>query len=142
MNYKIIGRYEITRIIREYPKKQAMINSAISDVIYKSKGEACRSPSPSSPTQSKAMQIAEDKYIQRLEQELEAVDYAIQAMRKLHDWETAYAIIDMLYFRQTHTVDGVVQALNISQRKTEKTIKAFRENVATNLGRVQYFVTK
>jgi len=142
MNYKIIGRYDVTRVIKEYPKKQAMINAAISDVIYKSKGEVCRSPSPSSPTQSKAMQIYSDKYIQRLEQELEAVDFAIQELRKLHDWETAYTVIDMLYFRQTHTVDGVVQALNISQRKTEKIIKAFRENVATKLGRVQYFVTK
>lgn len=65
---------------------------------------------------------------------LVAVDYAVQEIRRRRDGEEIIRLVTMVYFEQTHTVEGAAYAAYISRDTAWRKMSAFVKLVAMSLG--------
>lgn len=71
-------------------------------------------------------------HVKRREQE--AVELAITQTCGMDNGETIRAIVEMVFFRQSHTLDGAAQAVHYSYHAAKRMQRRFLELVGRNLG--------
>ena len=83
----------------------------------------------SNPVESKAIRIESSAYIRRTEQTVRAIERAFERVDHNH-----YRVIDMMYWRRTHTAIGVGMALKASKSTVYNWIDDVVMLVAKELG--------
>ena len=66
--------------------------------------------------------------------EFEAVDKAIEKTKRKKNGGERLKLLDMVFFKQTHTLHGAAMACNISYTTAQRWHKAFIMAVAKNFG--------
>lgn len=120
----------ILNVVRMYPrlteKLEAKRAAAMSPVPAGSGGGSSQ---PGRPTERVALVTLSDKE----QRWLEAVSRAIQATRKLPDGEERLRIMDMLFWRRTHTMHGAALKLHLSERTVRRRRREFLQLVEEKL---------
>lgn len=80
-------------------------------------------------TEDIAMQISSSAYIRNLEQTVKAIQYVIERLD-----DTDLRLIELVYFKGTHTVDGAAMIVNLSSRTAYRHINRVLTAVALELG--------
>lgn len=75
------------------------------------------------------MQISSSAYIRNLEQTVKAIQYVIERLD-----DTDLRLIELVYFKGTHTVDGAAMIVNLSSRTAYRHINRVLTAVALELG--------
>ena len=83
----------------------------------------------SNPVESKAIRIESSAYIRRTEQTVRAIERAFERVDHNH-----YRVIDMMYWRRTHTASGVGMVLKASKSTVYNWIDDVVMLVAKELG--------
>ena len=138
MRYKIIDSYSINRIIQEYPQKQNEIKILEDDIIHSHSNTVSRGSSHGDPTAYKAFSLSGDKRLNRLREEQEAVENALQYIRGM-DISNSLEFIHYYYWTNQYRFYGAMRKADISQRYADKIIKGMRFAVALHLGKVKVF---
>ena len=68
------------------------------------------------------------------EKELEAVERAVRATRRGPDGKLRVKVVEMVYFRGTHTIDGAAQNVHVSYQTAWRWTDNFIRMVGKNLG--------
>ena len=84
---------------------------------------------PSDPVASAALRTLHPQE----QRELEAVEAAIQETARLPDGETRLAIVDLVFWRQSHTLHGAADQVHLSYRSARRRQENFIRAVAKNM---------
>lgn len=68
------------------------------------------------------------------EKEFDAVDRALRSTRHLPDGKLRVRVMEMVYIRGTHTIDGAAQQVHVSYKTAWRWTDTFIRNVGKNLG--------
>lgn len=68
------------------------------------------------------------------ERELNAVEKAIKITRGGPDGKIRVKVVELVYFRDTHTIEGAAQQVHVSYWTAQKWTDTFIRTVAKNLG--------
>ena len=68
------------------------------------------------------------------ERELEAVEKAIRSTRRGPDGKIRLKVVELVYFRDTHTIEGAAQQVHVSYWTAQKWTDSFIRLVGKNLG--------
>lgn len=91
-----------------------------------------RGGNTSDTTYSKAEKLLSSTYIQNIERTLNVIDRVIKGID-----ENRYKIIDMLYWKKTHTAIGVSLEVNISERTVYRWVDGIIYAIAKELGYIK-----
>ena len=80
-------------------------------------------------TEDIMVQISSSAYIRQLEQTVKAIQYVIDRLD-----DTDLRLIELVYFKGTHTVDGAAMIVNLSGRTAYRHINNVLTAVALELG--------
>ena len=80
-------------------------------------------------TEDIMVQISSSAYIRQLEQTVKAIQYVIDRLD-----DTDLRLIELVYFRGSHTVDGAAMIVNLSSRTAYRHINNVLTAVALELG--------
>lgn len=75
------------------------------------------------------LQISSSAYVRQLEQTVAAIQYVIDRLD-----ETDLRLIELVFFKGTHTVDGAAMIVNLSSRTAYRHINNVLTAVAMELG--------
>lgn len=87
--------------------------------------------------------IRKHKYLKGMDQkeltetemrEIDAVDAAIEATKKLNDGELRLKLVDIIFWKRTHTLEGAAMVLHISERTARRWHTEFIRTVAKEFG--------
>lgn len=87
--------------------------------------------------------IRKHKYLKGMDQkeltetemrEIDAVDAAIEATKKLNDGELRLKLVDIIFWKRTHTLEGAAMILHISERTARRWHTEFIRTVAKEFG--------
>ena len=81
------------------------------------------------PTEGAAVKLSTDRYIRELERSVQAVDYVVGRLNP-----TDRALIDMVYWRGSHTVEGAAMKLNISTSAAYRHLNGVMTQLAIEMG--------
>ena len=81
------------------------------------------------PTEGAAVKLCTDRYLRELERSVKAVDYVVDKLNP-----TDRALIDLVYWRGTHSVEGAAMKLNISASAAYRHINGIVTRIAMELG--------
>ena len=121
----------IKRVLYSYPslkKAQEELRETITTAAYGVFGG--RSPDPSDPVAAAALRELPPSD----RRELEAVEKAICATRALGNGEQRLKVIELIYWRRSHTLEGAARVVHYSYRQTRRLQFDFLAEVAKNLG--------
>ena len=119
--------------LEHYPQDRQQLEEIKKDMIpsatpnYNSIGG--HSNEVSRTTEDIALQIASSVYVQRLEQTVQAIKCVIDRLD-----DTDAQLINLVYFKGTHTVDGAAMVANLSSRTAYRHINRVLTAVALELG--------
>lgn len=65
---------------------------------------------------------------------LSAIEKVIESTKAMQDGEDRIKLINMLYWRKSHTIDGAAHRLHISNRTAWRWVKRFIYDVAREMG--------
>lgn len=68
------------------------------------------------------------------ERELEAVERAVKNTRRGPDGKLRLKVVEMVYFRDTHTIEGAAQQVHVSYSTAWRWVDYFVRTVGKNLG--------
>ena len=145
MKYKIIDPYSITRIIREYPQKQTEIKELEYDIINRHGNTTGRGSSYGDPTAYKGIALSEDKHLNELRREQEAMEKALQYIHRVdsdaacEDQGKAYSFIKLFYWDRRYNFYGARPTVGLSKRKAERYSRDVRFIVASYMGKVKVY---
>lgn len=80
-------------------------------------------------TEDITIQISSSAYVRNLEQTVKAIQYVIDRLD-----DTDLRLIELVYFKGTHTVDGAAMIVNLSGRTAYRHINRVLTAVALELG--------
>ena len=80
-------------------------------------------------TEDVTIQISSSAYVRNLEQTVKAIQYVIDRLD-----DTDLRLIELVYFRGSHTVDGAAMIVNLSSRTAYRHINNVLTAVALELG--------
>lgn len=80
-------------------------------------------------TEDIMVQISSSAYVRNLEQTVKAIQYVIDRLD-----DTDLRLIELVYFKGTHTVDGAAMIVNLSSRTAFRHINKVLTAVALELG--------
>ena len=80
-------------------------------------------------TEDITIQISSSAYVRNLEQTVKAIQYVIDRLD-----DTDLRLIELVYFKGTHTVDGAAMIVNLSSRTAFRHINKVLTAVALELG--------
>ena len=80
-------------------------------------------------TEDIMVQISSSAYVRNLEQTVKAIQYVIDRLD-----DTDLRLIELVYFKGTHTVDGAAMIVNLSSRTAYRHINNVLTAVALELG--------
>lgn len=105
--------------------KNSLMPSSISNYNLNSGGKG----GMSNPTEKAAVKMADSVYIQTLERNIAAIG---RALKKCD--ETDYKLIDLVYWRNTHTIPGAALKVNLSIPGAYKRINKILCSLALEMG--------
>lgn len=68
------------------------------------------------------------------QRELEAVERAVKTTRRGPDGKLRLKVVEMVYFRDTHTIEGAAQQVHVSYSTAWRWVDYFVRTVGKNLG--------
>ena len=92
-------------------------------------GSEGRSTEAHRTTEDIMVQISSSAYVRNLEQTVKAIQYVIDRLD-----DTDLRLIELVYFRGSHTVDGAAMIVNLSSRTAYRHINNVLTAVALELG--------
>ena len=118
----------VKKVIREYPELRRRMETPLEPRVT---GSGYGSGGASSPVERCVIHDLPPKEQRRFE----AVDTAIQETKALHpdDWEPRMGIIDLVYFRGTHTIAGAAMQVGCHENTAGKWQAEFIRLVAEEL---------
>lgn len=123
----------VRAVIRAYPELRARAKELQRTPITPRYGTSGGSSGPSDPTATAAL-----RQLPKQEQrEYEAVDAAVRETGKLSDGEARLTIIELVFWKQTHTLEGAAKKVHMSYMSARRRQMAFIRLVAQNLGFIE-----
>lgn len=119
----------VKNIIRAFPRLNAELEALRQASIVPPMGEEVIRAGVGHPTENAALRELPDKTEQR---EYEAVYKAIQQTRSLDDAEERLEMVDLIFWKQTHTIEGVAQRQFKAWRTVAEWHGDFIRQVAVN----------
>lgn len=124
-------RYYVVNAMRDYLRyreiRKAAQNQRITAQFNKGRG----GKGVSRTTESAALRTG---LTRQQEKEFDAVDRAIHSTRHLPDGKLRVKVVDLVYLRGTHTIDGAAQIVHVSYRTARRWTDSFIREVGKNLG--------
>ncbi|MGM9594159.1 MAG: hypothetical protein ACI3U8_07375 [Candidatus Onthomonas sp.] len=120
----------VRAVIRAYPELRKQVRE-----LRQASITACRSHSGGSGGLSNPTAAAALRQLPPQEQrEYEAVEAAVRETARMSDGETRLTIIELVFWRQSHTLAGAAQAVHLGYRAAKERQQVFIRLVAQNLG--------
>lgn len=120
----------VRAVIRAYPELRARAKELQRTAITPRYGASGGSGGPSDPVASAALR----RLPPQEQREYEAVEQAIWETASLPDGAARVRIIDLVFWRQSHTLEGAAQAVHLSYRSAQRRQNAFIRLVAQQMG--------
>ena len=124
--------------IRAYPDLKAQTMELHQTQTTPRYGGSGGSGGPSDPVAAAALRTLHPQE----QRELEAVEAAIQETARLPDGETRLAIVDLVFWRQSHTLQGAADQVHLSYRSARRRQENFIRAVAKNMGLTEKLAPK
>ena len=119
--------------LEHYQTNRAQLESIKRDLIPSPTpnygGSEGRSTEAHRTTEDIMVQISSSAYVRNLEQTVKAIQYVIDRLD-----DTDLRLIELVYFRGSHTVDGAAMIVNLSSRTAYRHINNVLTAVALELG--------
>ena len=119
--------------LEHYPSNLAQLESVKRDLIPSPTptygGSEGHSSEAHRTTEDVVFQISSSAYVRQLEQTVSAIRYVIDRLD-----DTDLRLIELVYFKGTHTVDGAAMIVNLSSRTAYRHINNVLTAVAMELG--------
>jgi len=129
----------VKAVIRAYPELSARLRelraAGVSQHTGAPGGHTGGAGRPTEAIATRTLPAQEQK-------ELDAVEAAMEATKRLPDGEARLRLIDLVFWRQSHTLSGAAQQLHISYRSARRRQAAFILLVGQNLGLVKKLAPK
>lgn len=120
----------IKSVIRAYPEHCANLADSKTQSITAAYNSTPHGSGVRKPVETLAL-----KELPREEQrELEAVEGAINMTKRLADGQERLKLIDMVFWRKTHTLQGAAMACNVSYSTAKRWHNKFIESTARSFG--------
>ncbi|MBQ9165659.1 MAG: hypothetical protein IJX71_01830 [Oscillospiraceae bacterium] len=120
----------VRAVIRAYPELRERYGELHRPGITPRYSAGGSSGSVSDPT----AQIALRQLPRQEQREFEAVEAAVRETVRLSDGETRLTIIELVFWRQSHTLEGAAQKTHMSYRSAQRRQNAFIRLVAEKMG--------
>lgn len=120
----------VRAVIRAYPELRANAKELQRTATTPRYGASGGSGGPSDPVASAALR----RLPPQEQREYEAVEQAIWETASLPDGAARVRIIDLVFWRQSHTLEGAAQAVHLSYRSAQRRQNAFIRLVAQQMG--------
>ena len=122
----------VRRVLYEYPRMRAQLDEMQAGATSTTAGygAVAAHSAPGRPVERAAI-VTLPATEQR---ELEAVEAAVRETRQLRDGETRLRIIDMVFWRRSHTLSGAAMAENVNYWTAQKKANQFIRMVGRNMG--------
>jgi len=119
--------------LEHYPSNRSQLESIKRDMIPSPTptygGSEGHSTEAHRTTEDIMVQISSSAYVRNLEQTVKAIQYVIDRLN-----DTDLRLIELVYFKGTHTVDGAAMIVNLSGRTAYRHINRVLTAVALELG--------
>lgn len=123
VEYQLEHYHESRRQLKEAEKDILPSNTPNYSLEPVSHSEASRA------TENTAIKIMQDRYLAAVERNVNAIDYVLS---KLKDEDKR--LIDLVYWKGTHTKDGAAMALHMSRRTVYRRVDMILHAIASELG--------
>lgn len=123
----------VRAVIRAYPELRANAKELQRTATTPSYGASGGSGGPSDPVESAALR----RLPPQEQREYEAVEQALWETASLPDGAARVRIIDLVFWRQSHTLEGAAQAVHLSYRTARRRQNEFIRLVAEKMGLVE-----
>ena len=120
----------VKNIIRAYPTYKETLEAIRAQSITVSYEATGHGSEASRPIENAALRELPPMEMR----EFEAVDKAIEKTKRKKNGGERLKLLDMVFFKQTHTLHGAAMACNISYTTAQRWHKAFIMAVAKNFG--------
>ena len=120
----------VRAVIRAYPELRANAKELQRTQTTPRYGASVGSGGPSDPVASAALR----RLPPQEQREYEAVEQALWETASLPDGAARVRIIDLVFWRQSHTLEGAAQAVHLSYRSAQRRQNAFIRLVAQQMG--------
>ena len=120
----------VRAVIRAYPELRANAKELQRTTITPRYGASGGSGGPSDPVASAALRSLPPQE----RREYEAVEQALWETASLPDGAARVRIIDLVFWRQSHTLEGAAQAVHLSYRSAQRRQNALIRLVAQQMG--------
>lgn len=131
MPYKIKAYVEWQ--LRHYPEDKRQLERYKTDMIPSATVQYDKDPvntgKVSNPTETIGIAMATNPYILSLERSIRAIEYVLR-----HTDDINTKLIELVYWRRTHTVSGAAEIVCLSQRAAYKRISKVLHAIAAELG--------
>ena len=123
----------VRAVIRSYPELRANAKELQRTQTTPRYGASGGSGGPSDPVASAALRSLPPQE----QREYEAVEQAIWETVSLPDGASRVRIIDLVFWRQSHTLEGAAQAVHLSYRTARRRQNEFIRLVAEKMGLIE-----
>lgn len=123
----------VRAVIRAYPELRANAKELQRTATTPRYGGSGGSGGPSDPVASAALR----RLPPQEQREYEAVEQALWETASLPDGAARVRIIDLVFWRQSHTLEGAAQAVHLSYRTARRRQNEFIRLVAEKMGLVE-----
>lgn len=85
------------------------------------------------PSEVVAMKIVDDRYINETQRNIDAIEHVLDRLEPIDR-----SLVDLVYWKGTHTKEGAALALNMSRRTGYRHINAILQAIALELGLISF----
>lgn len=121
----------VINVLRDYPAYKRITADAKSQKVTAQYNKGRGGGGASRTTENAAMRTGLSR---QQERELEAVEKAIKTTRRGPDGKIRMKVVELVYFRNTHTIEGAAQKVHVSYNTAWKWTDSFIRRVGDNLG--------
>ena len=128
----------VKNVIRAYPELRGRLLEALDTAVTARYGPQTRRNGSGRPIERSVVQ----RLSGRDAEEYEAVNAAIRETARMSNGEARLAIIDLVYWKRSHTLAGAGMQVGYSYRHTQRVHEQFAYLVAENLGLKEKMASK
>lgn len=128
----------VKAVIRAYPDLKARYRALHESSVTPRYGLSGGSGGTGDPTAQTALRQLPPQE----QREYEAVEAAIRETGQMSDGETRITIIDLVFWRQSHTLEGAAQRTHVSYRTSRRKQNDFVRLVAEKMGLTEKLAPK
>lgn len=85
------------------------------------------------PSEALAMKLVSDRYINETQRNIDAIDHVLDRLEPIDR-----KLVDLVYWKGTHTKEGAALALNMSRRTGYRHINVILQAIALELGLISF----